>query len=334
MLTERYDLIIIGAGLCGLTIGKALTSSSINFKIFEKSKAFGGRAATRRVFGQAIDHGAQYFTISDERFLAWVEDLEEEDLVRPWVNQLHIWNGQKFFLEENYTTRYICPLGMTIMAKELAHVLPVSREVKILKANKGDITKKQNYGWHLLTDGLLEIFADRIVCTAPLQQSLDLFANYLDEKQKERLKLIEYEPCLCAIFTYPLNYKPNWKGIFWNAGEIISWVAHDSSKRDEPLQTVLVIHCKPEFSKKYFEAPEEQVLNLILQELEMAFPSWIEETQGKQLKKWRYAQPTSLLGRPYFVAAEETLFLTGDWCLNPRLEGAFITALEVAKALQ
>ena len=135
MITEKYDLLIIGAGLCGLAVGKGLTRSSVNFKIVEKSQAFGGRASTRRLFGQPIDHGAQYFTISNPKFLDWIEELEEEDIVRPWVNRLHIWNGQKFYLEDKPLTRYICPEGMTVMSKKLASVLPVSRELKITKAS-------------------------------------------------------------------------------------------------------------------------------------------------------------------------------------------------------
>lgn len=322
MIIEKYDLVIIGAGFCGLAIGKALTRSSINFKIVEKSKAFGGRAATRRFLGQAVDHGAQYFTMSHQNFLNWVEELEEEDIVRPWTNHLHAWNGQNFFLEEKPLTRYICPLGMTSMAKKLANVLPVSREIKIIKVEYASNL------WHLSTNENRKIQASKIISTIPLPQSLELFSEYLNSEQKEKLTNITYNACLCGIFVYPLTFKPNWKGIFWNSGNILSWVCHDSSKRDEPNHTIIVAHCKPEFSSKYFNASEEEVLNLILKEISVILPA--PKLQEMQLKKWLYAQPQTLFGQNH-LKVDKNLYLTGDWCLSPNLEGAFLTGLQLAK---
>ena len=51
-----------------------------------------------------------------------------------------------------------------------------------------------------------------------------------------------------------------------------------------------------------------------------------------QLKKWLYAQPQNLLGQSY-LKVNENLYLTGDWCLNPRMEGAFLTGLNLAEQI-
>jgi predicted NAD/FAD-dependent oxidoreductase len=60
---------VIGAGISGLTCAQNLTDHDVPVTVFEKSRGVGGRMATRRSeHGAAFDHGAQYFTVRDERF--------------------------------------------------------------------------------------------------------------------------------------------------------------------------------------------------------------------------------------------------------------------------
>lgn len=321
MIFEKYDLVIIGAGICGLTIGKALTSSSTSFKIFEKSRAYGGRVATRRINGQSVDHGAQYFTVSNPKFRDFVKEYEELGIIKQWASKFNVWDGQKLMFEGQATPRYICPKGFTDLPKELAKVIPVSREIKITEANQ------ENGVWKLLTDTSLEIEADKIISTAPLHQTLDLFSDYLAEEQINKLNNIQYDACLSVILVYENTKHIPWKGIFWNTGNVLSWVANDSSKRINSNYSVIVAQCQPEFSKKYFDSSEEEVVNLITNELKQVLPSWIDNPTESQVKKWRYSKANSYLGEPYLEAADGKLILTGDWCLESKIESAFVCGL-------
>ncbi len=325
MIKEKYELIIIGAGICGLSIGKALTNSSIHYKIVEKSKAFGGRAATRRVSSQPVDHGAQYFTCENPLFRTWIRELEEEGFIKVWDSKFHAWDGKSLHIKDDFKARFICPLGMTSMAKEMAKVLPVSREVKITEA------KYINNSWNLKTDGLLELQAEKIISTAPLTQSLEVFADYIDREQLPELSAIEYNPCLCGIFIFPITFKPAWKGIFWNSGEILSWVAHDSSKRDHPHQTVLVAQARPQFSRKHFNANDDATLQKMFEELKTALGQNLDKPLESQLKKWRYSQIIEPLQKPFVECADGNLILTGDWCQGSRIETTYLTGLKVAQ---
>ena len=62
MITKKQNIAIIGAGISGLSLANMLKDIA-NVKVFEKSRGFGGRVATRYSEDFEFDHGAQFFTI-------------------------------------------------------------------------------------------------------------------------------------------------------------------------------------------------------------------------------------------------------------------------------
>jgi len=69
MITKKQNIAIIGAGISGLSLANMLKDIA-NVKVFEKSRGFGGRVATRYSEDFEFDHGAQFFTIkaSDSKY--------------------------------------------------------------------------------------------------------------------------------------------------------------------------------------------------------------------------------------------------------------------------
>lgn len=51
------DVIIVGAGVAGLTCARVLGDAGKRVRLLERSRGVGGRCATRRVDGQSVDHG-------------------------------------------------------------------------------------------------------------------------------------------------------------------------------------------------------------------------------------------------------------------------------------
>ncbi len=76
------NIAIIGAGVAGVSAANVLKARGYNVTIFEKSRGYGGRCATKRWDGHVVDHGAQYFTIRDARFRAAVQAASGESLTR------------------------------------------------------------------------------------------------------------------------------------------------------------------------------------------------------------------------------------------------------------
>ena len=52
-----------------------------------------------------------------------------------------------------------------------------------------------------------------------------------------------------------------------------------------------------------------------------------------QLHRWRYSSTPLDLGAPYLMDLPNGLAACGDWCLKGRLEGAFLSAFQLAEHL-
>lgn len=61
------DVLIIGAGLAGLSAANELKRAGHNVLIIDKGRGIGGRLAGRRIGDASFDHGAQFFTAREDR---------------------------------------------------------------------------------------------------------------------------------------------------------------------------------------------------------------------------------------------------------------------------
>lgn len=73
---------IIGAGMAGVVCARTLVQAGHRVTLLEKSRGFGGRMATRHTEFGDFDHGAQYFTVRDQRFVTLLKTVPA--LARPW----------------------------------------------------------------------------------------------------------------------------------------------------------------------------------------------------------------------------------------------------------
>jgi len=64
---------VIGAGMAGITCARTLVQAGHRVTVFEKSRGLGGRMSTRDSAFGTFDHGVQYFTVRDPRFLQALE---------------------------------------------------------------------------------------------------------------------------------------------------------------------------------------------------------------------------------------------------------------------
>ena len=82
------DILIIGAGMAGLTCATELAAKGRDVRVLDKGRGPGGRMAARRaeVAGETVgfDHGAQYFTARDEGFKAAVAEWEVAGTAAKW----------------------------------------------------------------------------------------------------------------------------------------------------------------------------------------------------------------------------------------------------------
>ena len=73
---------IIGAGMAGIACARTLMQAGHRVTVFEKSRGTSGRMSTRATSFGNFDHGAQYFTVRDDRFAQALATTP--NICKPW----------------------------------------------------------------------------------------------------------------------------------------------------------------------------------------------------------------------------------------------------------
>lgn len=323
MKNALRQLTILGAGVAGLTLAKKIPSGAFqDIQVFEKSKAVGGRWATRRILENAYkgDHGAQFYTPHGN---PWHRDWVAQGLSKKWFDS----EGKEY---------WAAPGGMNSLTKDLAKGLSIQFERKIVKIinNKSD--------FHLIDDqGRIEK-ADVCALSAPLPQTLEILKSSQISYPKE-LEACTYDFCLVGFFqlsrmdhhrTSDAYLRPS------SDSSILSFAWQESKIQQSGPEVLLVVQMKNEWSKEFFdEKAEEEVLRRIWKEAQFCL-NLSKEPTYQELKKWRYATPQKPLEIDY-LQVYPGLYVFGDSFggtlqtnnLSSHSLRAFLSAESLAKEL-
>ena len=223
---------IVGAGLAGIAAGQTLRTAGCQTVVFEKSRSYGGRCATRNWDGDLVDHGAQYFTVGSSEFARAIRagaQAAVHPIEAPLVNR----DGRPFPEKKRYYHRE----GNNRLARALAEGLDIRFETPVTPPRFSSGT------WEICGENF-----DRILTTAPLPQSAALFGLPSDEDAN-------YEPCLTLLVRYWgewLGQSPRRYGLAHSPDDAILWSACENHKvrRIQPGRTVFVLHASAAFSRQ------------------------------------------------------------------------------------
>jgi len=87
-LTPARSFAVIGAGVAGLACARALQAAGVAVTVFEREAYPSGRSATWIDAAGSYDHGAQYFTASDDGFVAELERWQSAGVVQRWPGRI------------------------------------------------------------------------------------------------------------------------------------------------------------------------------------------------------------------------------------------------------
>lgn len=328
MNTHFSSCLIVGAGLAGLAAAQQLQARGVHVTLLDKGRGVGGRMATRRLGAALCDHGAQFFTVRDERFSALRATWEQAGLVREWARGFATTAG---IIATDGHPRYCGNDGMNALAKQLAQGLDVrvSEQVKTLRYQAGL--------WEALTESGLRVTAEALILTPPVPQTLallDASELVLPTPARQALERISYDPCFAvmAVFDQPTSIPAPGAVKFEEpaADWPLAWLADNQQKGISPVPAI-TLHATPAFTRAHWDTPYE----IVAQKLLAAAQPWLNQVpQTYQVHRWRYSQPA--VTHPehcLFVAQPGPVVFAGDAFNGPRVEGAIRSGWAAAEAL-
>jgi renalase len=290
--------------MAGLTAARILQARGWAVTLLDKGRGVGGRMATRRIGDSRFDHGAQFFTVRDARFQRAVDQWKEARLAAPWF-------------EEGGHVRYRGVNGMNSIAKHLAAGLDVRTETRVRSVEPA------GSGWHVLCESGENFGADSLLLTAPAPQAVAL----LPAEVRPALDEIQFDPCIALLVSLRGENPVPAPGYVRPEHGPIEWIADNAQKGICSGNGALTIHARADFSRKYFDAPAEEVARLLL-DAARATGDW-------QLHRWRYSKPAGWNGPPcWFSDSPAPLAMAGDAFAGGRVEGAFLSGVAAAEALE
>lgn len=336
MTTSPTNLtVVVGAGIAGLMVARALHQVGREVVVLEKSRGLGGRAATRTRHGNRIDHGAQYFTVRNARFQKQVDMWLTTGVAKVWTHNLHKLMGGRVVApppgHEGYP-RYVFPAGMNSIGKELAKGLEVHTETRVTTISQ------HGSGFEVTTETGEVMSARRVIVNTPAEQALALCQHLELGQLHNTLEQVSLRPCIAVLAAYDPQHAPDWHGINVTDDSLgaVSWLSHDSSKRDDANRsqhTIIVVHATPAFSETNYDrydSDREGVIADILQDASQIAP-WLTSPLWTDSQRWRYALADKYHDARYLQRGE--LYFCGDWCGGAKIEAAYLSGLELADVL-
>ncbi len=158
--TKNLDVLIIGAGMAGLTAAQELQRAGRRVLVLDKSRGIGGRMATRRIGDATFDHGAQFITARDARFVSAMEEWERLGVVKEWC---------RGFSADGRWPSALARKSLHDLRRKTSGTRPRDRD---RESRRG--FAKFSEGWQAETASGVSFFAKAVVLTPPVPQSLAL----------------------------------------------------------------------------------------------------------------------------------------------------------------
>jgi hypothetical protein len=311
-------VVVVGAGIAGLMAAQTLVENGHDVIVVDKGRSPGGRLATRRIDDATLDHGAQFFTVRDPLFKSHVEKWIASAVVTEWCRGFDsaAQNNDGF-------PRYRGVRGMTDIAKHLANGLDVRCNTLAFSIAPGTTSK-----WQLNIDDGSALNADALIVTCPLPQTYALLVT-ADIELPDSMMRTEYDRTICLLAVLNQSSAVVSPGGLQNPDETFSFVA-DNAIKGISSAVALTLHANPQFSLEHWDAPPQDVHDLLLKQAK----PWIGEATvvTSQVKKWRLATPLTIWPERHW--ANEMIVLAGDAFGGPKIEGAALSGLSAANYLQ
>lgn len=318
------SVIIIGAGVSGLSAARTLNESGVDVLLLDKGRGVGGRVATRwmgdrdHIQGR-WDHGAQFATFRNPLLIEKLKSWNCWDLMQDWLPSHH----------EPDLPRKRPLIGMNSFAKALADGLHIERSCRVTHL------QKVSGAWELNSAEGKNFRADTVISTMPIPQFLDLQRDSelsLTDQERTLLNSVRYERCLTLLAELDGPSGLDHNGYLRVKSGILDTLIDQHQKGISPAHCV-VAHAQPGFSLEWYDRDRSTAASVMRAAMQEKVSSSIVNTQ---IHGWKFSKAAQRIPHPC-LPLEIGCLLAGDGftCddLNPRIENAMLSGMAAASRI-
>ena len=317
----RKKVLVMGAGMAGVTAAHALHANGHRVTLVDKGRGPGGRMSTRRRDSLRFDHGAQYFTARDPRFLRAVSLWQEQGWIDRYEGRIGSVGQRQSSGKSEKQIRWVGVPGMNAVCAGIASTLPDARfetHVTGLVSSENGVTAE-------FKNGQQEPF-DMVVCALPAPQA----ASLADAETASRLSRVAMHPVWAVMLEAPGGTFP-WDAAFINDDGPLSWVmANDSKPGRAQTNSTWTLHATVEWTRRHLENDKDDVARALV--AAFAAIDGVEiysESMTASAHRWLYARGSAeSIGEP--VDPTGRVVYCGDWARGERVEGAYLSGAAAA----
>jgi renalase len=315
---------VIGAGIAGLSAARALKDRGHRVVVHERSSMPGGRAGSRLIRAVemprgmsgstiAFDHGAQYFTVRDDRFSEAAAEWERDRVIGKWTGRIVSFDGEGWEDVDEATSRYVGIPGMGAIAAALADGLDII------------------YGSRIESIDELLGSVDQVIVAIPAPQAATLVHSVAPlAAAASRVRMV---PSWTVAAAFEERVAARFDAAFVN-GSPLGWISRNTSKpkRDWKVD-VWVLQATTSWSAAHLEDRSEDVGAFLMEAFEDLIPAGLPRAFYATVHRWRYATADPPLAIGAIHDADARVTLCGDWCLGSRIEDAFLSGVTAAEQI-
>lgn len=336
MQTRNVDIVVVGAGIAGLSFARAIKNQGREVLVVERSRAVGGRCATWRHAGIPLDYGVPFLHGRSPLFWQTIDQLMAEDVLSGWPERVE---GEGPTCQpralESGVRRAALRGGMNALAKKLASGIEIMRESEV-----NHLTIR-NGNFELKGDNFF-ITTRTLVLAAANGQSLRLLKNSeLFEETAGAIALFGLAPTLpshslLVCYDAPAT-RPAWELLLPDDSSVIQLVSNESSKNAPQQKLCLCIQGRPPWSRTRLDSPADEWSRELLRELQPYLGDWALKPDWQRPHRWREARldSASRLRQPLLQVIDGCqLGVIGEY-FDPAggLEGAFLSGNRLANLM-
>ena len=324
---KRPKIIIVGAGISGLSCARELEQNGVHVHVIEENESAGGRCKTTNTDFGTFDYGTQYFTARTEEFKAMVAQLGVKNSVAKLNCTIKRMAENGSLIDLPKESRYVGVPSMGGMADVLASGLSITYSTRVtsLAYSKGqwDIAMiKENQ------ESVLR--ADILVLAIPIDQILRFNVSSKFEVMAGEFRM---SPSWAVMLAFNEILTPSFSALMLreSVGKPLSWMMKETAKNCRDGSERWVLHAGPVWTRNNMLTNSNEVVEVLYKQFREI--TGATSFSFSDAKLWRYAAGGRSNDFGFFLDSEKSVMGCGDWANGGRIEGAWLSGKAAAEKL-